>query len=187
MGLDLVEFVFAIEDCFSLAIPNEVAATFTTPRRVIDYLDRELTTLRGSDDAPHLLSRAFYRIRSTFALQYALPRGALRPETLMTSILPRDSRSQSWRALRGALGANPWPQSPTDNVLLRYFPVRPRTIGDLARYLARTQSVRLLDRSEHWNRSQIEELVRLLVEDEFGVARTSYTIDSSFVHDLHVD
>jgi acyl carrier protein len=38
MGLDLVETVIRIEDEFEITIPDEISATLTTPRQVIDYL-----------------------------------------------------------------------------------------------------------------------------------------------------
>lgn len=38
MGLDLVEMVMRIEEEFEIDIPNEVAETFTTPKKVINYL-----------------------------------------------------------------------------------------------------------------------------------------------------
>jgi acyl carrier protein len=38
MGLELVETVYRIEEEFKITIPNEIAFTLTTPRKVIDYL-----------------------------------------------------------------------------------------------------------------------------------------------------
>ncbi|HEX8370530.1 MAG TPA: hypothetical protein VF604_18435 [Pyrinomonadaceae bacterium] len=38
MGLDIVETVMRIEVEFEITIPNETAATLSTPRKVIDYL-----------------------------------------------------------------------------------------------------------------------------------------------------
>ena len=38
MGLDAVETVMRIEEEFEITIPDEIAATLTTPREVIDYL-----------------------------------------------------------------------------------------------------------------------------------------------------
>jgi hypothetical protein len=38
MGLDLVETIYSIEEEFKITIPDEIATTLTTPRRVIDYL-----------------------------------------------------------------------------------------------------------------------------------------------------
>lgn len=38
MGLDLVELVYRLEEEFEIIIPDEDAATMTTPRKVIDYI-----------------------------------------------------------------------------------------------------------------------------------------------------
>jgi acyl carrier protein len=38
MGLDLVEFVMAVEQEFKLEIPDEAAETFVSPKFVIDYI-----------------------------------------------------------------------------------------------------------------------------------------------------
>jgi acyl carrier protein len=38
MGLDLVEFVMAVEEEFQLEIPNEVKEGFVKPKPVIDYV-----------------------------------------------------------------------------------------------------------------------------------------------------
>lgn len=38
MGLDTVEMKMRIEEEFEIEIPDAIAVTFTTPRRVIDYL-----------------------------------------------------------------------------------------------------------------------------------------------------
>lgn len=38
MGLELVEFVYVIEEEFEIEIPPDVAEKITTPRKLIDYL-----------------------------------------------------------------------------------------------------------------------------------------------------
>lgn len=38
MGLDLVEMVMRIEEEFETEIPDEIAITFTTPKKVIEYV-----------------------------------------------------------------------------------------------------------------------------------------------------
>lgn len=38
MGLDLVELVYSVEEEFGIDIPDEVAVTITTPKKLIDYV-----------------------------------------------------------------------------------------------------------------------------------------------------
>lgn len=42
MGLDLVELVIGVEEAFGIAIPNSVAVTMTSPRKVSEYLESRL-------------------------------------------------------------------------------------------------------------------------------------------------
>lgn len=42
MGLELVEFVMTLEEEFKVNIPDEVAQTLTTPRKVYEWLIHEL-------------------------------------------------------------------------------------------------------------------------------------------------
>lgn len=38
MGMDIVEFVMAIEEEFDLNIPNDIAETFVNPKMIIDFV-----------------------------------------------------------------------------------------------------------------------------------------------------
>jgi hypothetical protein len=38
VGLDIVDWIMELESEFGLTIPNEVAGTFETPRRAVDYI-----------------------------------------------------------------------------------------------------------------------------------------------------
>lgn len=38
MGLDLVELVMRVEEEFEIDIPDEITVTFTTPKRIIEYV-----------------------------------------------------------------------------------------------------------------------------------------------------
>jgi acyl carrier protein len=44
MGLDIVEFVIAVEGSFGIDIPDKDAESLETPRILIEYLDRQLAT-----------------------------------------------------------------------------------------------------------------------------------------------
>jgi acyl carrier protein len=47
MGLDTVELIVRIESDFGVSIPNEIAVTLSTPRRVIDYLMQQPSIASG--------------------------------------------------------------------------------------------------------------------------------------------
>jgi acyl carrier protein len=44
MGLDIVEFVIAVEGSFGIDIPDKDAESLETPRLLIEYLGRHLAT-----------------------------------------------------------------------------------------------------------------------------------------------
>ena len=49
MGLDSVELLIRFENAFGIAIPDEVAAELTTPRKVTDYIFTQVN--RGNQSA----------------------------------------------------------------------------------------------------------------------------------------
>ncbi len=94
---------------------------------------------------------------------------------------------QAWLVLRNQPSAKKWPPIPRDRFFARTFSNTPRTVGELATYLATHSPGTLFDARERWTRAQIEEVVRKLVEYQFGLSRAQYTLDSRFVQDLHID
>lgn len=129
MGLDAVEFVFALEDAFGIAIPDPVAESMATPRLVVDYLVHRLPV---APTASCHTQHAFYRLRSTVARVYDLPARSIRPSTEWNSILPSRCLNRSWNHLRRAAGL---PDFPRYRILWWQPPVS-QTVGGTASYIA---------------------------------------------------
>ena len=103
MGLDLVEYVIAIEEAFEIDIPDADAVHLETPAKLIDYLcDR----LGESADGPPLVQTAFYWLRKGLADELALPRGRIRPDSVISELTDRPE-NDVWRAVAARLEVNP--------------------------------------------------------------------------------
>lgn len=113
MGLDTVELLLDVEECFGVTITNESAAQLSTPRMLADHV-AELLAIRSpegdsaSADAC-LGQRAFYRLRRILIAETGLSRNALRPDTPLAEVIP-DRRWAAWRRLRRALAAPDLPR-----------------------------------------------------------------------------
>jgi hypothetical protein len=62
----------------------------------------------------------------------------------------------------------------------------PTRLGDLAGHLA-VYSPAVVKANAGWTDKQIHQVVIALIEAEFGLERAKFTLDSSFVEDMHVD
>jgi hypothetical protein len=92
MGMDIVEFVMAVEDRFGLRIPNDVAATLTTPR-VINYIYGVGPRQQGPQC---VTQRCFYAVRRALSERLKLPRSVLRPKTSLRAVLPAQNADDIW-------------------------------------------------------------------------------------------
>lgn len=107
MGLDSVELVMAFEERFAITIPDEEAEKMVTPRHVIDYI---YSQVQHSDANTCLSQRSFYRLRRALQNEFGLERHAVRPATLLDSIVPRDNRRSAWARLKRAADVEQWPE-----------------------------------------------------------------------------
>ena len=110
MGLDIVEFIMAVEAAFGVEIADADAARIYTPRDLVTYLRTRLPATPSS--AACLTQQAFYRTRRAVVARFDRPRGALRPATALAGVIPPTGRAERWRALRADLGAEDWPRFP---------------------------------------------------------------------------
>jgi hypothetical protein len=183
MGLDIVEFVIAIEGTLDIDIPNKDAERLETARMLIDYLCQRL-------DATHhgvvncLSQRAFYRARRATSERFGVERHLLRPETVLADVM--GSRTSEWKALRADIGSTEWPRLKSDT----WFTSRlggVSTFGELAQYLGAYDVAAMRNPDAPWTRKEIQAVVLNLLDRELGVDMSRYTLDSRFVRDMGLD
>src|SRR3954466_4666726 len=95
MGLDIVEFIIAVEGAFGLDIPDHDAARLETPRHLIDYLAARLPVSEQRDTAC-LSQRAFYRGGGAAARRFGVDRKELLPRTTLRAMM--GERHREWKA-----------------------------------------------------------------------------------------
>ena len=183
MGLDIVEFIMAVEAAFGVEIADADAARIRTPRDLITHLrDRVPDAPAGT---PCLTQQAFYRTRRAVVTRFGRLRGALRPTTALAGVMPAAGRAEHWRALRADLRVEEWPRFPERGWRADLLG-GPRTLGDLARHLA-LRGPAGVKAGGGWTDADIERAVVALIEAEFGVEMAKFTLDSGFVDDMGVD
>jgi hypothetical protein len=180
MGLDIVEFVIAVEGSFGIHIPDKDAETLLTPRLLADYIAHRLDLTVGLDRIC-LTQRAFYRSRQATVQRFGVDRRSLRPQTLLREVL--GSRKSEWKALRDDVGSNQWPRLKTDNWFASQLG-GVSTLGELAQHLATYDVAAMRNPNAPWTREEIETVILSLLETELGVDMSKHTFDSQFVRDM---
>ena len=107
MGLEIVEFVMAVEEAFGIAILDSEAQEAITPGKLADLVMSKVGT---TDRTPCLSSRAFYRLRQSATNELEIPRKLLKPDTPLSEIVPKQNRRDAWEKLKRGIGASAWPQ-----------------------------------------------------------------------------
>jgi hypothetical protein len=183
MGLDIVEFVMGLEEAFGVRVPDDIAATLTTPRTLIDYVHSQLPK---GDERRCLSQKAFYAIRQAMIQRIGLSRSQLRPATELLAVLPLADAQAVWSDVGESLGNPRWPRAPGSSWLARVFlPLRPRTVGEAARHVATFSPVAVKTPSEGWSWDEVAAVIEGLMSHHFGIR--DYSVDDRFVADLGLD
>lgn len=180
MGLDSVELLMSVEDAFEIRISDQDAATFVTPRLLIDHVFNHLPS---SDAGPVLLQRAFYRVRKAIALSGMASSSAVHPDALLNQLLP-EPKDHSWQRLRIELHAREWPRLGHRRGLEPAREPHLSTVGELAAFMVERNPTALITPGESWTRKQVAEVVHRLIGSETGA--TDYRDDSHFRRDMGV-
>jgi hypothetical protein len=182
MGLELVEYVTAIEEAFEIAIPDADAQYLETPNKLIDYL---CARLGDSGDAPPLIQTAFYRLRNAITEELSVPRSRVKPITRLIELTDR-SESEVWNAVARRLEVRRkvLTHSPVVGWLAKLVHAPGRSVGEVARQLAMLKPVVLKSKNASWTRAQITEVATRLLEHEIGMNINSLQLDATFIQDL---
>jgi len=101
MGLDSVELILAIEEKFGIEISDAEAANILTVGEMQDLI---FSKLNLSDEKTCLTQQAFHMVRKAAINAFGVSRKALKPDTLLTSFMPRESRKEDWLKFQSSLG-----------------------------------------------------------------------------------
>lgn len=180
MSLDIVEFIMEVEEEFGILIPDEVAETITTPRKLVDYI---FARVPHNLESRCLSQRAFYTIRRVLIERVGVPRSSLRPGTELLSILPAQNAEAVWSEVGQSLGYRCWPSVHRNNWLTRLFVDEPpRTLGEVARSLAVFSTGLIKPAGERWSWNEVAAVITKLINDHFLIELSS--LDDRFVEDL---
>jgi hypothetical protein len=94
VGLDVVEFVMAVEDAFGIKIPDQEAERLTTPGKLKQFVLASVASQGTS--ATCLSQRAFYRLRAVLPAYSDVPRRQIGPTSSWEDLLPWRQRRQAW-------------------------------------------------------------------------------------------
>jgi hypothetical protein len=103
MGLDLIEFVLAVEARFGVEIPDADAVHFRTTRTVIDYVTARVGA--ATTPCPCPSQQAFYRLRRALIDAVGVARGDVRPGAALEDLVPRAGRRQRWTLVAASVAA----------------------------------------------------------------------------------
>ena len=84
MGLEMVEFIMAVEEHFRIKIPDADAANFRTPRQVIQYVSSQLLLINAP--VPCRTQQAFYRLRRALVDECGANRSSVHPATALGAL-----------------------------------------------------------------------------------------------------
>ncbi|HYF63377.1 MAG TPA: hypothetical protein VD886_11220 [Herpetosiphonaceae bacterium] len=186
MGLDLVEFLIAVETAFDLTISDEQAGGISSPRELIAHL-ATCVPLADAPSARCQTQRAFYRLRAACQRQLDVPRSQLRPDTSVVAILTAPGASDQWRRIQDQLGATAWPHLRQNPLMIALRGVDRLTLGQTARHLAQWHPALLKAADEGWTLDEIEHTVIAILEELHGIDIKAHSLDAHFVTDLLLD
>ena len=180
MGLDLVEFVMAVEDAFSVTIDDAEAEQIQTPAGMINCIARKLNATEGAPGVCPTM-RAFHRMRSAVLAVQDIPRQQVKPGTSVVALFPSRRDDEGWSGFVAASGFPRLPQPrgwfgvPQPGVTLAY----------LSRWVVSRHLRELKPRGEGWTRQEIRAAVRIIITLELGVV--DFADEDEFVRDMGLD
>jgi hypothetical protein len=182
MGLDIVEFVMAVEDSFETRIPDRDAEKLTTPRKLIDYLHGQLPQALTTSC---LSQRAYYILRREVRFQIQRDDVRLRPSTKFDDILSENDAKEAWHQIGDRLRAKNWSSARPGRWLSWLIGPKILTLGDAGEYLATYSASRLKRTGEGWTWNEVAWVTDRIMRDHLAI--NEYSLDDRFVQELGLD
>lgn len=180
MGLDLVEYVEAVEEFFDVRLPDTELRDARTPRDLAKVVKRHIAT--KPERAGCLGQRSFYRVRNALLeVSPELKRHDLRPATRCYTV------AASWPEVGKTLKLKVKDQFDPPSRLSKWLKLEPATLATLADRLVVERANDLKDPDEGWSDGQLGEILLRLVEREQGLEPHFFTGDSKYVQDMQMD
>ena len=107
MGLDALELVMAVEEKFNIEISDQEAQHILT---VGEFQRLILSKLNISDESTCMTQQAFHMIRRQAMNTFSIPRRGFKPDTPLSSIVPKENRQLSWSNFQSSLGLSEMPE-----------------------------------------------------------------------------
>jgi hypothetical protein len=178
MGLDSVELVIEIEDCFDAPISDQASLAMRTPGDIFDYLVK--TRFMAVEEKP-LMRCLFHDLRRAVVSEFRVGARNVRPKAPIVEAIPafRTKARRDKMLERLAL-----PRSP--QVLSGMLGLRRDfgTFGDLAKDLLARNYGELSRRLGTWHSREAWNCLRYIISFQMGVKIEKVTRDVRLVNDL---
>jgi hypothetical protein len=108
-GLDPVELLMMVEDCFGISIADRDAEQLRTAGQLCDYVCNRVCVNDGRAAKSRAESRcisatAFFRVRRVLAMAREVQTRSIRPDSPIDRFLPKAGRRAGWRRIGHAMG-----------------------------------------------------------------------------------
>jgi acyl carrier protein len=177
MGLDGVELVMEFEDEFELRIPDQAVSEMFTVGDTVRYLVDELNKRKLSESG-NAAARSFYRLRNELMIRYGVARDAVRPDTPIGQLIPKNAR-HDWPSIVELSGL----RGERRRLFRRRFPVPETPIRTLIENRCKTPWLRLdgtIDEEVVFRR------VQQIVAEQMNLPSSSIRRESKYVQDLGI-
>jgi hypothetical protein len=180
LGLDLVEYVQAVEEFFEVRLPDAELREARTPRDLAKIVKHHLPA--KPERAGCLGQRSFYLVRNALLeANPGLKRRELRAHT------PCHTVAAEWSEVGEKLKLKIKDHFYPPARLSKWLRLEPPTLATLSDRLIVERANDLKNTDESWSDGQLIEILLRLVEREQGLDPHYFNSDSKYVQDMQMD
>lgn len=181
MGLDSVELVMDVEERFDTTFPDAVVEHIQTVGDLYSFL---MSRIRQQDFDWCSSTAMFYPIRKLLVTEFGVERRAVKPFTLLESLVETDNRYKFWQMLQAAVATqlpglkkSRWFQWNGD-----MFPESCTTVAQLVDHCV--DANRITTEFGPDDEDEVWQIVCELVAEIAGVDKSTLKPETSFLNDL---